>query len=512
MKEGFLHRGLFAKSFMDSKTDPEKVNRKEAVLGHIIGPLGTIFVVNTIAALVEKFFTQQTGAMYGVENVEMVMKMGGVYEVVMTVAKILGVGTGLLNGWLLQRTDSRQGRFRPWNLIFGMLSIVIGCLIFVFAGENIGEKYWFYFFFLLILYHTEGSSFFYLYKDNIVSLSTRDSKEKARLQYYRKICWTLLSGIIIGMLINMVVLPLWLEKDITGYPTLMLCLSLVSVPLLLMEYFYTRERVTEDVALESLSPQASSIPIKEQLKALLTNKYFVCLTVVAITMNIVDSFKGGNVQYFYIKFLLGGAENPLMYTIFQVVTGTPAGIGAFIVYPLAKKYGIKNVTVVGYFLWLIGSVIGILFPSSMIPVMVGGFIKNVGMLPNAYVAATLMLYAYDSIEARSGYRLEGLMGVAIISAFSSLVSAPFAGGFEATLLKLGFVDVNGVVPSNEVTRFIVIAFYAFDIVLAIIALLMYPRVDVEKHLDEINAVLEERKEEALHNHEAEGIQVREEIK
>ena len=143
----------------------------------------------------------------------------------------------------------------------------------------------------------------------------------------------------------------------------------------------------------------------------------------------------------------------------------------------------------------------------MIPVMVGGFIKNVGMLPNAYVAATLMLYAYDSIEARSGYRLEGLMGVAIISAFSSLVSAPFAGGFEATLLKLGFVDVNGVVPSNEVTRFIVIAFYAFDIVLAIIALLMYPRVDVEKHLDEINAVLEERKEEALHNLEAEDIQV-----
>ncbi len=496
-KEGLLSKGLFEKPFMDSKTDPHKVNKKEVAFGHLIGPLGTIFVINTIAALVEKFFTQQVGVMYGTENIEMVKQMGGYYEIVMTVAKILGVFVSLFNGWLLQKTQSRQGRLRPWNLIFGMVSIAIGCLIFQFAGQNIGTSYWYYFFFLLILYHTEGSLFFYLYRDNIVSLSTREPDEKARLQYVRKLSWTLLSGIIIGMIINMVVLPLWLENDITGYPTLMLALSLVAIPLLLLEYFFTRERVIEDIALETGAPEESNIPIKEQLRALLSNKYYVCLMLLAIAGNVVDNFKGGNVQYFYVKFLLGGDQNPLMYTIFQVVTGIPAGIGAFIVYPLAKKYGIKNVTLGGYILWLIGSVIGFLFPSSMIPVMVGGFIKNVGMLPNGYIAATLLCYAFDSIEANSGYRLEGLMGVSIIGAINTLISAPFAGGFESMLLKLGFVDVNGIVPSSEVTRFIVIAFYVFDIVLCAIAILLLPRVDVEKHLPEIHAVLEERKEEAL---------------
>ena len=299
------------------------------------------------------------------------------------------------------------------------------------------------------------------------------------------------------MIINMVVLPLWLENDITGYPKLMLGLSLVAIPLLLVEYFYTRERVIEDVALESDLAKESDIPVKEQLKALLKNKYYVCLTIVAIVMNIADNFKGGNVQYFYVKFLLGGDQNPMMYTIFQVVTGIPAGIGAFIVYPLAKKYGIKNVTVVGYAMWLIGSLIGFLFPRQMVPVMVGGFIKNVGMLPNAYVTATLMCYAFDSIEADSGYRLEGLMGVSIIAALNSLLAAPFAGGFESVLLKLGFVDVNGITPSNEVIQFIVYAFYLCDIILSIVALILIPRVDVEKHMPEIDAVLEERKQEAL---------------
>ena len=89
------------------------------------------------------------------------------------------------------------------------------------------------------------------------------------------------------------------------------------------------------------------------------------------------------------------------------------------------------------------------------------------------------------------------MGVSVIAAVQALISAPFAGGFEATLLKLGFVDAMGVVPSAEVVRFIVMAFYVFDIILAAVAVLLLPRVDVEKHLPEITAKLEERKKEAL---------------
>lgn len=118
MKTKTIHKpllsgGLFDKPFMDSRATTQTVSTKEWVLGHLIGPLGLIFVVNTIAALVEKFFTQQTGAMYGVDNIAMIMKIGGVYEVVMTVAKILAMGTGLLNGWLIQHTQCRQGRIRP---------------------------------------------------------------------------------------------------------------------------------------------------------------------------------------------------------------------------------------------------------------------------------------------------------------------------------------------------------------------------------------------------------------
>lgn len=492
--KGLLSSGLWNKKFMDSKVTTEKVTMKEKILGHLIGPLGLIFVVNTIAALVEKFFTQQTGAMYGVDNVAMVQQMGGYYEVVMSIAKILAVGLGLVNSWFITNTKSRHGRLRPWYLIFGFVTIAISFLIFLFPGTALGESYWYYFFILLIAYHTVGSTYFYMFRDTIVSLITRDATEKAQLAFIRKMSWTLISGIIIGMIINSVVLPMWLEKDINGYAILMIGMSLVAIPLLLLEYYYTKERVVDDVALEQSVSYENQIPLKNQVKALVTNKYFIIVMILTTIGGVVDTFKGGNVQYFYIKFLLGGAENWGMYSIYQIITGVPLGLGAIIAYPLSKKFGIRNITFVGYAMVLVGSILGLIFPSNMPVAMVAGFLRQMGMIPNAYIFITMLYYAYDDIEYKSGLRLEGLLGVAIITAIQSLIYAPFAGGYEATILKLGFVDVEGVIPSSEVVSFMVIAFYLFDLILAVAYLLLLPFLDVEKKLPTITAELQSRKE------------------
>ena len=497
-KKGLLSNSIFEKSFMDSKANTDHLTTKEWVLGHLIGPLGLIFVVNTIAALVEKFFTQQTGAMYGVENIEMIKQMGGYYEIVMTVAKIITVGLGLVNGLLIQKTESRQGRMRPWFLIFGFVSIAIGGLIFLFPGKTLGDAYWYYFFFLLICYHTVGSSYFYLFRDTICSLTTREPQEKTKIQFIRKMSWTLLSGIVIGMVFNMVLLPMWLEKDINGYPILMVIMSIIAIPLLLLEYFYTRERISEDVSIKASGLlQKNEIPLKDQLKALFTNKYYVILIIIATISGIVDNFKGGNVQYFYIKYMLDGVNNPLMFTIYMVITGAPLGIGAFIIYPLAKKVGIKNLTVIGYAMVLVGSIMGWLFPTNIPIAFVAGFLRNMGWLPNAYIFATLMCFAYDSVEYKSNLRLEGLMGVAIVTAVQWLIYAPFAGGYESSILKMGFVDVEGIIPSADVLSFMTSSFYLFDAALALAVVILLPLVDVEKKLPEINAELERRKAEAL---------------
>lgn len=490
-----LKKGLFNSPNMDTKITTRSLSKKEKILGHFVGPLGLIFVVNTIAALVEKFFTQQVGLAYG--ESDMAVHMGDVYGIIMTVAKILGIFTGLLNGWLISHTKCRQGRMRPWYLIFGFISIITGAFIFLFSPEVMGAGYWYYFFFFVIVYNTIGSAYFFLFKDNIVSISTRDPQEKNQLTFIRKVSWTLISGIIIGMIVSSVLMPYWLDHDINGYPILMIALSIVAIPLLLLEYFYTRERIIEDVAVEVGTDNENKVPLGKQLKALFTNKYYVIMTVLATVVGIADNFKGGNVQYFYIKYILGGSEHQEMYMIYQIITGIPLGLGAIIAYPLGKKFGIKNVTWAGFLCALIGSVLGWLFPDNMYVAFAAGFIRQVGFIPNAYISASLLCFAFDDVEYKSGYRLEGLLGVAIVVAIQAGIYAPFAGGYESTLLKIGFADNESYVPSEQVKNYIVLAFYLFDIITAAANVILLPFVDVEKKLPTINAELLRRKKEAV---------------
>ena len=504
MKEvNLLSKGLFNNKLLDSRVKTRAVTRKEKILGHLVGPLGLIFIVNTIAALVEKFFMQQVGLVYpggadGAAN-PLAQAMGDKYQLVVMIARFLMVGMGLVNGWLISHTKSKQGRLRPWFLIFSFMLVIIGVLIFLFSPNIMGEAYWVYFFVLLTCYHAVGTTFFYAYRDSIVSLITRDPREKAQISFIRKMCWTLISGIIIGLIVQTVLIPFWLQDHIEGYAILLIVLSVCAVPLILMEYYYTKERVVEDVNKEAAGGNASKVPLKAQLKALFTNRFYVILIVLVTLQGVLDNFKGGNVQYYYVQYLLGGVENPAMQTIYSIVTGVPMGIGAIAIYPLAKKFGIKNVTIGGYALVLIGSLMGFFFPDVMVPAIIGGFLRNLGWLPNSYIFITLLYYAYDDIEFRSGIRVEGLMGVGIVVALQNLAYAPVAGGYESLLLNMGFVDNLEVMPDppENVKDFMSMSFYLFDAILAAAFLILLPFVNVEKKLPKINSELMRRKKEAV---------------
>ena len=462
-KRGFLSR------LLGSRVNTTGVSWKEKYLGHLIGPLGLILVVNTVAALVEKFFTQQAGLMFQGDSAAL-SNIGSVYEILATVTKLLAIVSSIAFGFIIEKIPSKYGRFRPV------------------------ASYWRYFFSMFVIYNVICTQYFYLFRDNIVSLSTHNKIEKTQLTFFRKLCWTLISGILIGLLVNSVVLPFWLDKDISGYPLLMIILSIVSIPLFLMEYYYTNERVIKEET-EEEEKNVNKVPLKTQFKALLKDKYFIILFILTTIITISDNFKGGNVQYYYIKYLLDGVDNGAMFSIYQIVTGVPLGIGAFLIYPLAKKFGVKNVTFIGYLLFFIGSGMGLLDPSNLPLALVAGFIRQIGQLPNAYVFATLICFAYDHIEFKNGFRVEGLLGMLILFGLQTACAAPFAGGYESSLLQMGFTDVEGYLPPENIVNFMGFCFYGVDFIVSIAFLILLPFVTVEKNVDFMNLELLRREKQ-----------------
>lgn len=487
-KKGLLER------LLGSKVNTTGVSWKEKYLGHLIGPLGLILVVNTVAALVEKFFTQQSAILFQ-NNPDGLAGIGTTYEIIMTITKILAVVFSIAVGFLIEKIPSKYGRFRPIYFFVGILTLIICCLIFLFPGNVLGESYWAYFFTMFIIYNVICTQYFYLFRDNIVSLSTHNKIEKTQLTFFRKLCWTLISGILIGLLVNSVVLPFWLDKDINGYPILLIILSVISIPLFFLEYYYTKERIIDEETKEE-EKDVNKVPLKAQFKALLKDKYFIILFILTTVITISDNFKGGNVQYYYIKYLLGGAENGAMFSVYQIVTGVPLGIGAFAIYPLAKKFGVKNVTLVGYILFFIGSVMGLIAPDNIAIAYVGGFIRQIGQLPNAYIFATLTCFAYDHVEFKNGFRVEGLLAALIFFGITQLCAAPFAGGYESSLLQMGFTDIEGYVPTEEMKNYMGFCFYGVDFIVSIIFIILLPFVTVEKKIDFMNLELTRRQKQA----------------
>ena len=493
----FFSKGLFEKPFMDSKAKTRSVTTKELILGHVVGPLGLIMLINTIASLIEIYIMKQMSvAVHGDVTSEAYRHLGTVYYWMALATRLLGMPMGIFTGYLMQHTKSRQGRMRPWYLIFGFVAIITGFFMFMKPMPSSENGYWVFFYVFFVIYNLLGTCFYYLFNTNIVSLTSRNMADREKVAFARKISWTLISGTLIGLIINSVLLPYVIQPDETlnSFWYLICGASVLAIPLLLLEYFYTRERVVEDV---QTIGETTNIPLKEQFRALFHDKYYVLLLIATVLCSIADNFRGTNVQYYYVSYVLGGINDPSLFMMYTILTGVPLGIGAMVIYPITKKFGIRNSCLAGYIIICISSIIGMLFPTNVPVAYIAGFFKQLGYIPSAYMLGALTSSCFDSIEHSSGYRLEGLLSVGIISTLQSALYAPVAGLYEKILTSVGF-DANstGFQPAVAL-KFLGLAFYGIEFVCSAINVVVLPFIDLEKRLPEINADLKERKKQAV---------------
>ena len=153
-KRVLLSHGLFEKHFMDSKVTTRSVTMKELVLGHVVGPLGLIMLINTIASLLEIYIMKQMSlAVGGDVTGEAYKSLGTLYYWMAMGTRILAMPMGLVTGYLMQHTKSRQGRMRPWYLIFGFVAIFTGMLMFLKPAPSSEGMFWVYFYLTYVIYN-----------------------------------------------------------------------------------------------------------------------------------------------------------------------------------------------------------------------------------------------------------------------------------------------------------------------------------------------------------------------
>ncbi|MGN0444848.1 MAG: MFS transporter, partial [Acutalibacteraceae bacterium] len=366
----------------ESRIKNQDVQKSEKWLGYLLGPAGALLLNAVLATYLNVYYT---------DVLKLTGLWGGAFLTVFPiVSKIIDAVTNVIMGYIIDRTKTPQGKARPWLLLSAPLLAVTGILLFTVPnGSQTVQAVW-----VMIsynLFYSFAYTIFNMSHNLMVPLSTRNSEQRGSLSVFNQISTIMMSGILVALLFPMLIMPA-LGVDKGKWITVMTILSILALPLTLLEYFFTKERVT----LEGGESKDAEVPYKQQLKAIFTDKYTIIIFAYFLIYTCGSCLKNLGLVYFS-NYVLGTYNDGITQMMLSVIGGIPMGIGIFAVWPLAKRFGKRNVTMWGFVLYSIGSLICWLFPTNMVIVLVGQFIKNIGGLPCAYVFMALFADVLDHI-------------------------------------------------------------------------------------------------------------------
>ena len=344
------------------------------------------------------------------------------------------------------------------------------------------------------LFYSFAYTIFNMSHNLMVPLSTRNTTERGSLSVFNQISTIMMSGILVALIFPMVIMPA-LGVDKAKWITVMGLLSVITLPLILLEYYFTKERVTE----EARNTEEQKIPFKTQLKIVFSDKYLLIVFTYFLIYTFGVSMKNLGLVY-YCNYVLGTYNDGITQMLVSVIGGVPMGIGIFAVWPLAKKFGKRNVTMWGFVLYAIGSLVCWLVPTNLVVVLVGQFIKNIGGLPCAYVFMALFADTLDHLEWKSGIRCDGVamsvynvIAVALVGivtgVFNGLLSA--SGYIAPSLDELGYT-VAATQP-QAVLDTITFSFVGLEVFTGIVLAVLLVFFSVEKTVDRKQAIIKARR-------------------
>lgn len=415
-------------NFFNSKIKSQNVTNKERWFGYLLGPIGAILLNAVLGTYLNIFYT---------DVLKMTKIWGGLFLAIFPIiSKIIDAITNVIMGYIIDRTKSKQGKARPWLLLSAPLITIFGILLFIVpSGNQTLQVIW-----VMLSYNLFYAFAFTIYNMShslMVPLSTRNTNQRGGLSVFNQVATIMISGIVVALIFPMIIMPI-VDTDPGSWIVLMCIISGLALPLTLLEYYYTKERITE----EGEQVADKKIPYKLQLKAIFSNKILILLLVFFLVSIIGTTFKNVALVY-YCNYTLGQYNDGVTQMMISVIGGLPMGIGIFAVWPLAKKFGKKNVTLVGFAIMAIGSFICWLAPLNqsytLAWVLVGQFIKNIGGLPSAYVFMALFADALDDVEWRTGFRVDGT-AMSIYNIIVITISGICIGIFNLLLFQNGYIE------------------------------------------------------------------------
>jgi probable glucitol transport protein GutA len=377
--------------------------------------------------------------------------------ILLMASKIIDAVTDLFAGYIVDRTNTRLGRARPYELC------IIGvwfCTWLLFScppeWSMVAKCAW-----ILSMYILVNAVFHTFLNANATPYTVRafaNQEQYVALSTYGSIIVMLC---IVGFNVSFPMLMARLAVSAAGWSAL---LAIYAVPLTLiglLRFIFIKEEHKVDVNV------GEKIKIRDVLTVLKTNPYIYIITLTTLVLNFITNMGVGQYYFTYIVKNIG-VMGPLALT--QVVI-LPL---VFIFPPVIKKYSVPKLMLAGMVLIMVGFFVNFLAWDNFLLLIIGGLCTGAGSVPISMLMGLLIIDCAEFNEWKGHARLEGTMSC--INGFGSKVGSALGAGVLGILLgAAGYTGEAETVPASAIIMMrllyslIPMGLYA----LVIVALLFY---------------------------------------
>ncbi len=390
----------------------------EAGIGYFLGPTLAMLSNSILSNNLNKYLN-------GVLNMSEWAKLFVTLLPVLSV--ILVIAGNILVGRLMDRNRTKAGKARPLLLVavpLMMLALVVLFVLTPYPGSQteqviamitvaIGYNLW----------YAMAYPFYYTSHSALVGLSTRNSKDRSLIATIANATQLAAIGIC-SMVVPFFNGYLFIDGNPqashNAWKVFMIALSIISGLGALLEFYFTRERVTEEsFNAVGEQPVKKAAPMGEQAKVCLKDKYWIIMIVFFILYQLGGMLKNTSQLQFCESMFKdpnpAAGLNPYNSTYGGALQGTlsiigaiPTALGMVIAWPLANKIGKGKAIFFGSLLAVAGGVLGLIFPENYVIVVISFVIKALGSTPAMYLSLALLADIMDHQEAMNGVRTDGL--------------------------------------------------------------------------------------------------------
>lgn len=476
---GNLMTKVFSKKMFESKITSANTQKSEMWLGYFVGPC---LVYMAYYGIADRYLTQFYTDVLG---------MGGMILTMMPViSKIIDAITNIIMGRIIDKTRTKQGKARPWVLLSGICMAVSGILLYAVPNWSPGvQLVW-----VVVSYNLFFAFAFTIYNMShalMVPLSTRNTKQRDSLAMMTSAGMNMIPGMLVTIILPIMINAIGVGGEAQGrWMLVMGIVAMLALPATLVEYYFTKERVTEESMNNSGESEEDVVPFGQQLKACFTDKYWLMIMAFTALYQIFN-FLSTNSMLYYCNWVLGNSVDAgtSMQVMVNAIGQAPLGFGIFILWPLVRKFGKRWVMQIGFVIAAIGCVLILLNPGNMGVVLGGLFVKSIGAIPT-YAMAAQMAEALDHIEWKNGFRADGF------SASVNSILITVSAGIAQSVILGGINHFDYIAPSSAaeiinqpdaMKTFFAWCFVGVPMVGYLLGSLIMTFYDIEKKMPQISA-------------------------